>query len=62
MHGSELRAERIKQGATRVTNAEDVIEVLGTTLRAALLEWQAVGREQRNLLPADGLSPTEEKI
>jgi DNA processing protein len=52
----------IKQGAKLVTNAEDVIEELPTPVRAALVQIEAVESEQRNLLAADGLSPTEKKI
>jgi len=52
----------IKQGAKLVTNAEDVIEELPTPVRAALVQIEAVESEQRNLLVADGLSPTEKKI
>jgi DNA processing protein len=52
----------IKQGAKVVTNAEDVIEELPTPVRAALVQLEAVESEQRNLLVADGLSPTDKKI
>src|SRR5271165_3226260 len=52
----------IKQGAKLVTNAEDVIEELPTPVRAALVQAEAVDSEQRNLLAAEGLSPTEKKI
>jgi len=52
----------IKQGAKLVTNAEDVIEELPTPVRAALVQAEALESEQRNLLVADGLSPTEKKI
>ncbi|HEY1468379.1 MAG TPA: DNA-processing protein DprA [Candidatus Acidoferrum sp.] len=52
----------IKQGAKLVTNAEDVIEELPTPVRAALVQLEAVESEQRNLLVADGLTPTEKKI
>jgi DNA processing protein len=46
-----------------VTNAEDVIEELPTPVRAAaLVRLEAVKSEQRDLLVADGLSPTEKKI
>jgi DNA processing protein len=45
-----------------VTNAEDVIEELPTPVRAVLVQLEAVGSEQRNLLVADGLTPTEKKI
>jgi predicted Rossmann fold nucleotide-binding protein DprA/Smf involved in DNA uptake len=50
----------IKQGVKLVTNAEDVIEELPTSVRAALVQLEAV--ESGNLLVADGLSPTEKKI
>jgi DNA processing protein len=52
----------IKQGAKLVTNAEDLIEELPTPVRAALVQLEAVESEQRNLLVADGLTPTEKKI
>jgi DNA processing protein len=52
----------IKQGAKLVTNAEDVIEELPTPVRAALVQIEAVESEQRNLLVAYGLSPSEKKI
>jgi DNA processing protein len=52
----------IKQGAKLVTCAEDVIEELPTPVRAALVRAEALESEQRNLLVADGLSPTEKKI
>jgi DNA processing protein len=52
----------IKQGAKLVTNAEDVIEELPTPVRAALVQAEAVGAEQRNLLAEGGLTPTEAKI
>ena len=52
----------IKQGAKLVTCAEDVIEELPTPIRAALVQAEALETEQRNLLAADGLSPTEKKI
>ena len=52
----------IKQGAKLVTNAEDVIEELPTPVRAALIQIEAVESEQRNLLVAEGLSPSEKKI
>ena len=45
-----------------MTNAEDVIEELPTPVRAALVQLEAVESEQRDLLVADGLSPTEKKI
>jgi len=52
----------IKQGAKLVTSAEDVIEELPTPVRAALAQAEALESEQRNLLAADGLNPTEKKI
>jgi DNA processing protein len=52
----------IKQGAKLVTNAEDVIEELPTPIRAALVQAEELESEQRNLLAADGLNPTEKKI
>jgi len=52
----------IKQGAKLVTCAEDVIEELPTPVRAALVQAEALETEQRNLLAAEGLSPTEKKI
>jgi len=52
----------IKQAAKLVTNAEDVIEELPTPVRATLVQAEALDSEQRNLLAADGLSPTEKKI
>ena len=39
-----------------------MIEELPTPVRAALLQAEAVEREQRNLLATDGLSTTEQKI
>jgi DNA processing protein len=52
----------IKQGAKLVTNAEDVIEELPAPVGAALAQAEAAGAEQRNLLPEDGLTPTETNI
>jgi DNA processing protein len=52
----------IKQGAKLVTSAEDVIEELPTPVRAALVQAEVLESEQRNLLAADGLSPTEKRI
>lgn len=52
----------IKQGAKLVTNAEDLIEELPTPVRANLVQLEAVESEQRNLLVADGLTPTKKKI
>jgi DNA processing protein len=45
-----------------VTSAEDVIEDLPTPIRAALVQAEAMGSAQRNLLAGDGLNPTEKKI
>jgi DNA-binding MarR family transcriptional regulator len=42
-----------------VTSAEDVIEDLPTPIRAALVQAEAMGSAQRNLLAGDGLNPTE---
>ena len=52
----------IKQGAKLVTSAEDVIEELPTPVRAALVQAEAVGSVQRNLLAAEGLNPIEKTI
>jgi DNA processing protein len=52
----------IKQGAKLVTGAEDVIEELPTPVRAALVQAESAGSEQRNLLAAEGLSPIEKRI
>src|SRR5580693_8564746 len=52
----------IKQGATLVTNAEDVIEQLPTPVRAALVKAEQPEAEQRNLLVAASLNPTEKKL
>ena len=52
----------IKQGAKLVTDAEDVIEELPTPVRAALVQAESAGSEQRNLLAAEGLSPIEKRI
>jgi DNA processing protein len=52
----------IKQGAKLVTNAEDVIEELPTPVRAALVQAEAIGREERNALMENGLNPTEKRI
>jgi DNA processing protein len=49
----------IKQGMKVVTSAEDVIEDLPTPIRAALVQAEAMGSAQRNLLAGDGLNPTE---
>ena len=45
-----------------VTSAEDVREELPTLVRAAFVRAEALESEQRNLLAAAGLSPTEQKI
>jgi predicted Rossmann fold nucleotide-binding protein DprA/Smf involved in DNA uptake len=52
----------IKRGAKLVTNAEDVIEGLPTTIWAALVQAEAVEAEQRNPLAVEGLNPKEQKI
>ena len=52
----------IKQGATLVTNAEDVIEQLPTPVRAALVKAEKPEAEQRNLLVAASLNPSEKKL
>jgi DNA processing protein len=52
----------IKQGAKLVTSADDVIEELPTPIRAALVQAEAVESEQRNLLAAQSLNPTEQRI
>jgi DNA processing protein len=52
----------IKQGAKIVTNAEDVIEELPTPVRAALVKAEQPEAEQRNLLVAASLNPSEKKI
>jgi DNA processing protein len=52
----------IKQGAKLVTNAEDVIEELPTPVRAALVKAEKPEAEQRNLLLAASLNPSEKKI
>jgi DNA processing protein len=59
---SFARNQLIKQGAKLVTSAEDVIEELPTPIRSALVQAEAVESEQRNLLAAGGLTPTEKKI
>ena len=51
----------IKQGAKLVTNAEDVIEELPTPVRAALVKAEKPEAEQRNLLLAASLNPSEKK-
>ncbi len=52
----------IKQGAKLVTSAEDVIEELPTPIRAVLVQAEALGTEQRNLLAGDGLNTTEKRL
>jgi DNA processing protein len=52
----------IKQGAKLVSSAEDVIEELPTPVRAALVQAEGLGAEQRNLLASDGPNPIERKI
>jgi|SRR5579883_88918 DNA processing protein len=52
----------IKQGAKLVTSAEDVIEELPTPIRAALVQAEAVGTEQRNLLAESELSGSQRII
>lgn len=52
----------IKQGAKLVTNADDVVEELPTPVRAALLKPDQPEAEQRNLLLAASLTPSERKI
>jgi len=52
----------IKQGAKLVTSGKDVIEELPTPVRAALVQAETLESEQRNLLAADSLNPTEKRI
>jgi len=52
----------IKQGAKLVTSAEDVIEELPTPVRAALMQAEAIGSEQRNLLAESELTGSQRKI
>ena len=52
----------IKQGAKLVAGAEDVIEELPTPVRAALVQAEQTEADQRNLLAAAALSPTERKV
>src|SRR5690348_4210033 len=52
----------IKQGAKLITNAEDVIEELPTPVRAALVKAEKPEAEQRNLLVAASLNPSEKKV
>jgi len=52
----------IKQGAKLVTSAEDVVEELPTPVRAALVQAEAVGSEQRNLLAEHSLTNSQKRI
>ena len=52
----------IKQGATLVTNAEDVIEQLPTPVRAALVKAEKPEAAQRELLVSASLNPSEKKL
>jgi DNA processing protein len=52
----------IKQGAKLVTIAEDVIEELPTPVRAALVQAEVVGSEQRNLLAESSLSDSQKRL
>jgi DNA processing protein len=52
----------IKQGAKLVTSAEDVIEELPTPVRAALVQAEEVGSEQRNLLAKNELSGSQRML
>src|SRR5271169_5533009 len=52
----------IKQGAKLVTCAADVIEELPTPIRAALVKAEQPEAEQRNLLVAASLNPSEKKV
>ena len=52
----------IKQGAKLVTCAEDVIEELPTPVRAALTQLEQPEAEQRNLLVAQSLTGSGQKI
>jgi predicted Rossmann fold nucleotide-binding protein DprA/Smf involved in DNA uptake len=45
-----------------VTNAEEVIEEGPTSVRAALVEAERPEAEQRNLLVAASLNPSEKKV
>ena len=51
-----------KQGAKLVTCAEDVIEELPTPVRAALMQLEQPAAEQRNLLVAQSLTGSGQKI
>ena len=59
---SFARNQLIKRGAKLVTNAEDVIEELPTPVRAALVKAEQPEAEQRNLLVAASLNPSEKKL
>ena len=52
----------IKQGAKLVTCVEDVIEELPTPVRAALTKLEQPEAEQRNLLVAQSLTGSGQKI
>jgi DNA processing protein len=52
----------IKQGAKLMTCAEDVIEELPTPIRAALTKLEQPEAEQRNLLVAESLTGSGQKI
>jgi DNA processing protein len=52
----------IKQGAKFATSAEDVIEELPTPVRAALVQAEQPGAEQRNLLAVAALNGSEKKL
>ena len=52
----------IKQGAKLVTCAEDVIEELPTPVRARLTKLEQPAAEQRNLLVAESLTGSGQKI
>jgi DNA processing protein len=52
----------IKQGAKLVTCAEDVIEELPTSVRAALVQAEQPLAEQRNLLGSEALNAMEKRI
>ena len=52
----------IKQGATLVTCAEDVIEELPMPVRAALVQAEKPRAQQRNLLAAAALNGSEKKL
>ncbi|GAC1703207.1 MAG: DNA-processing protein DprA [Candidatus Acidiferrum sp.] len=54
--------ELIKQGAKLVTNADDVIEELPTPVRAMLVKAEQPEADQRNLLLAESLKPSEKTL